>query len=136
VLRSPPRGSTMVFDDEHFALWERGRGSTNANLADGTKVTVFLSASRPLREIRPYCRGAALRGFYGDREKSTRSGPIYEENLEATSSSRRKKGPIRKRRGFGVLHQGGAGPKTLKRQPPASANLTNPPAPSGNAAQP
>lgn len=30
-----PRGSTMVFDDEHFALWERGRGSTNANLADG-----------------------------------------------------------------------------------------------------
>src|SRR6185295_5842629 len=29
-----PRGSTMVFDDEHFSLWERGRGSTNANLTD------------------------------------------------------------------------------------------------------
>ena len=35
------RGSTMAYDDEHFALWERGRGSTNENLADGTKVTIF-----------------------------------------------------------------------------------------------
>ena len=25
-----PRGSTMVLDDEHLALWERGKGSTNA----------------------------------------------------------------------------------------------------------
>src|SRR5665213_1918521 len=23
-----PRGSTMVFDDDHIALWERGKGST------------------------------------------------------------------------------------------------------------
>src|SRR4029077_8811557 len=23
-----PRGSTMVFDDEHIALWERGKGTT------------------------------------------------------------------------------------------------------------
>ena len=34
-----PRGGTMVYDDEHIALWERGKGSTNANLrrhgADG-----------------------------------------------------------------------------------------------------
>ena len=37
-----PRGSTMVFDDEHLALWERGKGSTNQNLRDGAKVTVFL----------------------------------------------------------------------------------------------
>ena len=27
-----PRGSTMVYDDEHLALWERGRGSTTENL--------------------------------------------------------------------------------------------------------
>ncbi len=33
-----PRGSTMVFDDDHLALWERGKGSTTANLKDGTKV--------------------------------------------------------------------------------------------------
>ncbi len=37
-----PRGSTMVYDDEHLALWERGKGSVNANLTDGTKVTIFL----------------------------------------------------------------------------------------------
>ena len=36
-----PRGSTMVFDDEHIGLWERGRGSTNENLRPGSKVTVF-----------------------------------------------------------------------------------------------
>ena len=36
-----PRGSTAVFDDEHFSLWERGRGSTNASLSDGTKVTIY-----------------------------------------------------------------------------------------------
>src|SRR5262245_52960284 len=35
-----PRGSTMVYDDEHLALWERGKGSTNANLRDKRKVTV------------------------------------------------------------------------------------------------
>ena len=31
-----PRGSTMVFDDDHIALWERGKGSTNAAINDGT----------------------------------------------------------------------------------------------------
>ena len=36
-----PRGSTQVYDDEHISLWERGRGTTNALLTDGTKVTVF-----------------------------------------------------------------------------------------------
>jgi hypothetical protein len=36
-----PRGSTMVYDDRHIALWERGRGSTNENPADwlsGVKI--------------------------------------------------------------------------------------------------
>ena len=37
-----PRGSTMVFDDEHIALWERGRGTTTQNLTDGTPVTIFM----------------------------------------------------------------------------------------------
>ena len=27
-----PRGGTMVYDDTHIALWERGKGSTSANL--------------------------------------------------------------------------------------------------------
>jgi hypothetical protein len=29
--RITPRGGTMVYDDEHLALWERGKGSTSAN---------------------------------------------------------------------------------------------------------
>src|SRR2546421_13070790 len=36
-----PRGSTMVFDSDHFAFWERGRGTTNMNLTDGTRITIF-----------------------------------------------------------------------------------------------
>ena len=35
------RGSTMVFDDEHFALWERGKGTTNSELKPGAKVTIW-----------------------------------------------------------------------------------------------
>jgi len=34
-----PRGGTMVYDDQHIALWERGKGSTSANLTDGTRLT-------------------------------------------------------------------------------------------------
>src|SRR6185503_5900040 len=36
-----PRGSTQVFDDDHISLWERGRGSTNAAITDGTKLSFF-----------------------------------------------------------------------------------------------
>ena len=36
-----PRGSTQVFNDEHFSLWERGRGSTTENLTDGTRGTIY-----------------------------------------------------------------------------------------------
>src|SRR5579875_2967611 len=36
-----PRGSTMVFDDEHLATWERGRGSTQEALAEGARLTVY-----------------------------------------------------------------------------------------------
>src|ERR1700675_4873606 len=30
-----PHGSTAVYDDQHFSLWERGRGSTPARPAPG-----------------------------------------------------------------------------------------------------
>src|SRR2546430_17534189 len=36
-----PRGSAMVYDDDHLALWERGKGSTNTNLVNYSKVTMF-----------------------------------------------------------------------------------------------
>ncbi len=71
-----PRGSTMVFDDGHIALWERGKGSTNANLGEGTRLCVFFRKPQ-LREEGVLPKGGIAR-FYG-RAKIYRSGPIYEE---------------------------------------------------------
>jgi len=71
-----PRGSTMVFDDGHIALWERGKGSTNENLADGTPLTVYFRKPQ-LREEGVLPKGGIAR-FYG-RARLYRSGPIYEE---------------------------------------------------------
>ena len=93
-----PRGSTMVFDDEHFALWERGRGSTNANLTDGTKLTVFLRKP-PLREAGLLPRGGIAR-FYGTA-KIYRSGPVYDEIWNRLIEPEKKSDPEKK--GFGVL---------------------------------
>ena len=71
-----PRGSTMVFDDAHIALWERGKGSTNENLADGTPLTVYFRKPQ-LREEGVLPKGGIAR-FYG-LARIYRSGPIYEE---------------------------------------------------------
>jgi hypothetical protein len=71
-----PRGSTMVFDDSHIALWERGKGSTHENLADGTPLTVFFRKPQ-LREEGVLPKGGIAR-FYG-RARIYRSGPVYEE---------------------------------------------------------
>ena len=46
-----PRGSTMVFDDDHIALWERGKGSTTASLHDGAKVTVYFRKPQLRRSL-------------------------------------------------------------------------------------
>src|SRR5258706_9009096 len=83
-----PRGSTMVFDDKHFALWERGRGSTNANLADGTKVTVFFRKP-PLRESGLLPRGgtAPLSGT----PENPNARPHYKGNLDGPTHPRQKK---------------------------------------------
>ena len=71
-----PRGSTMVFDDTHIALWERGKGSTSENLADGTPVTVFFRKPQ-LRDEGLLPKGGIAR-FYG-RARIYRSGSVYEE---------------------------------------------------------
>src|SRR3954453_12247685 len=71
-----PRGSTMVYDDQHLALWERGKGSTNKLLQDGTKVTVFLRKPQ-LREAGILPKGGVAR-FYGTA-KVHRSGPAYDK---------------------------------------------------------
>jgi len=75
-LRRSARAAAMVFDGTHIALWERGKGSTNENLADGTPLTVYFRKPQ-LREEGVLPKGGIAR-FYG-RTRIYRSGPIYEE---------------------------------------------------------
>jgi hypothetical protein len=93
-----PRGSTMVFDDEHLALWERGKGSTNANLKDGAKVTVFLRKP-PLREAGLLPKGGIAR-FYGIAAVH-RSGAAYEEVWRRLVQPEKDRDPEKK--GYAVL---------------------------------
>jgi len=71
-----PRGGTMVFDDDHIALWERGKGSTAAHMKDGTALTVFFRKPQ-LREEGLLPKGGIAR-FYG-KAKVYKSGPVYDE---------------------------------------------------------
>ena len=93
-----PRGSTMVFDDEHIALWERGKGTTNQNLKDGSKITIFFRKSE-LRQAGILPKGGIAR-FYGIAEIH-KSGPIYEEIWNRLVQPEKDRDPEKK--GFGVL---------------------------------
>ena len=93
-----PRGSVAVYDDDHISLWERGRGSTNASLEDGSKVTVFFRKP-PLRDEGVLPRGGIAR-FYGTAILY-KSGPVYEEIWKRLIEPEKKNDPDKK--GFGVL---------------------------------
>ncbi len=93
-----PRGSTMVVDDEHLGLWERGLGSTSAALADGSKVTVFFRKPQ-LRESGLLPKGGIAR-FYGTAEIH-RHGPAYEEVWRRLVQPEKDRDPDKK--GFAVL---------------------------------
>jgi hypothetical protein len=93
-----PRGSVAVYDDDHFSIWERGRGSTNASLSDGTKVTIFFRKP-PLRESGLLPRGGIAR-FYGTA-RLYKSGEVYEEIWRRLIEPEKKGDPDKK--GFGVL---------------------------------
>ena len=93
-----PRGSTMVYDDEHLALWERGKGSTNEQLRDGTKVTVFLRKPA-LREAGVLPKGGIAR-FYGTA-KVHKSGATYDRVWQKLIQPEKDRDPEKK--GFAVL---------------------------------
>jgi hypothetical protein len=95
-----PRGSTMVFDDEHLATWERSKGSTSTNLQDGAKVTVFFRKPQ-LRESGILPKGGIAR-FYGVATIH-KSGPVYEEIWNRLIQPEKDRDPDKK--GFGVLIQ-------------------------------
>jgi hypothetical protein len=93
-----PRGSTMAFDDEHIALWERGKGSTTAALSDGSKVTVYFRKPQ-LRADGVLPKGGIAR-FYGTA-KVVKSGPAYEEVWRRLVQPEKDRDPDKK--GFAVL---------------------------------
>jgi predicted pyridoxine 5'-phosphate oxidase superfamily flavin-nucleotide-binding protein len=93
-----PRGSMMVFDDEHLATWERSKGSTSSTLQDGAKVTVFFRKPQ-LRESGILPKGGIAR-FYGTATIQ-RSGPVYEEIWNRLIQPEKDRDPDKK--GFGVL---------------------------------
>ena len=87
----------MVFDDEHLAMWERGKGTTNSNLKDGTKITVFFRKPQLRETLLP--KGGIVR-FYGVATLH-KSGPIYEEIWKRVIQPEKDRDPEKK--GFGVL---------------------------------
>jgi hypothetical protein len=93
-----PRGSALVYDDQHFSLWERGRGSTAENLTDGTKVTVYFRKPQ-LRADGILPKGGIAR-FYGTA-RLFKSGPIYEEVWTRLIQPEKDRDPDKK--GFAVL---------------------------------
>ena len=93
-----PRGSTMVFDDDHVALWERGKGSTTGNLHDGSKVTVYFRKPQ-LRADGVLPKGGIAR-FYGTA-KVVKSGAAYDEVWRRLVQPEKDRDPDKK--GFAVL---------------------------------
>jgi hypothetical protein len=93
-----PRGSTMVFDDEHIALWERGRGSTTENWSDGTQVTIFFRKTSLRGEgILPL---GGIARFYGIAAIH-KSNEVYEEVWNRLIQPEKERDPDKK--GFAVL---------------------------------
>jgi predicted pyridoxine 5'-phosphate oxidase superfamily flavin-nucleotide-binding protein len=93
-----PRGSTMVLDDEHIALWERGKGSTTAALHDGSKVTVYFRKPQ-LRADGVLPKGGIAR-FYGTAQ-IVKSGAQYDEVWRRLVQPEKDRDPDKK--GFAVL---------------------------------
>ena len=91
-----PRGSTQVYDEGHISLWERGRGTTAALLADGTNVTVFYF-NLGARDVLPI--GGIVR-LYGTATVC-KSGPVYDRVWERLIDPEKKSDPEKK--GWAVL---------------------------------
>jgi hypothetical protein len=72
-----PRGSAQVYDDDHISLWERGRGTTASQMADGTKTTVFFF-DLGKRDVLPI---GGLARLYGTATVH-KSGPVYDKVWE------------------------------------------------------
>ena len=93
-----PRGSTMVFDDEHLPLWERGKGSTTGSLPDGSKVTVYFR--KPQLRADGVLPAGGIARFYGTATIH-KSGPAYDKVWQQLVQPEKDRDPEKK--GFAVL---------------------------------
>ena len=93
-----PRGGTMVFDDEHIGLWERGSGSSADAMKDGSKLMIYFRKPS-LREEGVLPRGGIAR-FYGTAAV-VKSGPQYDEVWRRLIQGEKDRDPDKK--GFAVL---------------------------------
>jgi hypothetical protein len=93
-----PRGGTMVYDDEHIGLWERGSGSSAEAMGDGSKLTIYFRKPS-LREEGLLPRGGIAR-FYGTA-KIYKSGPVYDEVWRRLVQPEKERDPEKK--GYAVL---------------------------------
>jgi hypothetical protein len=93
-----PRGGTMVYDDEHIGLWERGSGSTADSMKDGSKLTIYFRKPS-LREDGILPRGGIAR-FYGTAT-IYRTGPVYDEVWRRLVQPEKDRDPEKK--GYAVL---------------------------------
>ncbi|HVB17928.1 MAG TPA: hypothetical protein VNF04_15425 [Stellaceae bacterium] len=93
-----PRGGTMVYDDEHLALWERGRGSSAESMRDGSKLMIYFRKPQ-LREEGVLPLGGIAR-FYGIA-KIYKSGPVYDEVWRRLVQPEKDRDPDKK--GYAVL---------------------------------
>jgi hypothetical protein len=93
-----PRGGTMVYDDEHIGLWERGTGSSAEAMRDGSKLTIYFRKPS-LREEGLLPRGGIAR-LYGTA-KIYKSGPVYDEVWRRLVQPEKDRDPEKK--GYAVL---------------------------------
>ena len=89
-----PRGSVQVYDDDHLSTWERGIGTSQAEIRDGSKVT-FIYSNFELRE-----QGMPFVRLYGTAQVH-RSGPVYERVWERLIEAEKKQDAEHK--GFALL---------------------------------
>src|ERR1700733_14995110 len=87
-----PRGGTMVYDDEHIGLWERGSGSSAQAMHDGSKLTSYFRKPS-LREDGTLPRGGIAR-LYG-------TAKVYEEVWRRLVQPEKDRDPEKK--GYAVL---------------------------------
>lgn len=93
-----PRGGTMVYDEEHIGLWERGSGSSAEAMRDGSRLTIYFRKPS-LREEGILPRGGIAR-FYGTA-KIYKSGPVYDEVWRRLIQPEKDRDPEKK--GYAVL---------------------------------